>query len=117
MQKNIRPAKMALLNIEHLLYGKIEKIWHEWIRHPEAHMKTHNKGDMWFIGAVVETDLYWQDITERVSSFKPRGTNGKIEWLDILPENKSIVCFHGKPRIKEAASIVDWVAKYIEDDK
>ena len=92
---------------------KVQKVWDKWIESPTRNMGIHRRGDMFFIGSVVETDLYWQDITDKISSFKPR-VNRKIEWLKELPEHLAVVCFHGKPRIREAQRI-DWIYKYIKN--
>jgi len=89
---------------------KVEKIWDVWVKNPKGYMKTYKKGDMWFMNAVVPTDLFWQDLTDKISSFKPR-VDRMVQYLKILPENISVVCFHGKPRMRKAK--VEWVVEYV----
>ena len=89
---------------------KVKQVWDEWIKNPGAHMKRF-RGDQDFIRTVTTADLFWQDVTPKVSSFKPK--TGK---LNQLPEGVSVVCFHGKPRIWQAAGSVRWVRKYTDYD-
>ncbi len=86
---------------------KVSKIWSEWARNKENIMKRF-RGDQDFINSVVKPDRFFQDITEGISSYKP-----KTGHLKALPGDVSIVCFHGKPRIWEAAKSVQWVNNYI----
>lgn len=87
---------------------KIEDIWGTWIASPEAHMRQF-RGDQEFIKSVVSPDLFWQDIKSGIYSFKPSQRN----WLNTIPEDALMVCFHGKPRIWEAANKVNWVYEYV----
>lgn len=59
-----------------------------------------------YIRRITKADLYWQDFTNTIHDFKP----GKRRYLEKLPENANLVCFHGKPRIWD--SNLDWVNKY-----
>ena len=88
---------------------KVSRIWEKWIKDPERHMKKH-RGDQEFICSVCEPDLYWQDITSGVVSYKPNKKHRKK-----LNGDESVVCFHGKPEIKEAAKSVKWVREYVKE--
>lgn len=91
---------------------KIARVWDEWIGSPEKHMKRW-RGDQDFIRSVVTADAYWQEITNKICSFKPRVLRG---WLKHLPKELLLVCFHGYPRIFEAAKTVEWVKNYINQE-
>jgi len=81
---------------------KVKTIWDK--------RSTKFRGDQDYIGSVVKADYFWQNITDKVSSFKPKG----LGWLTELPKQISIVCFHGKPRPREASKSVKWVNDYIK---
>ena len=89
---------------------KVQQIWNEWIKDPRGHMHRH-RGDQEFIRSVTGADRFWQEITTTISSYKPRSGH-----LKVLPKDISVVCFHGKPRIWEAAKTVEWVYKYVQND-
>ena len=61
----------------------------------------------YFLRKVVKPDLFWQDLTDSIVDFKPRGA---ILLLKI-PQGTNLVCFHGKPRIHEAN--IPWVKDYV----
>ena len=91
---------------------KVDFIWNRWGRDPEKNMQRY-RGDQEFIGDMLTSDLYWQDLPNffnSISSFKPKGKQ-----LIKLSGEECIVCFHGKPRIPEAAKNVYWVEQYIKD--
>lgn len=103
---------------------KVSKIWNKWIQNPnEAIQKNHKGGDQAFIQSVItDPDVRWQNIVpNKISNFKP--INGRqvkdkeAGWsqrvLDKLPEQTSVVCFHGRPRIYEAVRHVTWVKNYV----
>jgi len=94
--------------------SKVQKVWDAWISNPEENMRKYPRGDMWFIGGQIETDLFWQDITPGVVSFKPRTGLGRIEYREEIHPETAIVCFHGFPRIGEAAGMVKWVKRYVD---
>lgn len=87
---------------------KIDKIWDTWIKNPQYYMKQY-RGDQEFIGSITRSDIRWQALTHRIGSFKPipRGS-----WLQD-PGDKAVICFHGKPKIPEAAETVPWVENYL----
>jgi hypothetical protein len=62
-----------------------------------------------FLRQVVTPDLFWQQLTDGVVDFKPAT---KI-LLDHIPDHAKLICFHGKPRIREAQ--IEWVKKYVQD--
>ncbi len=87
---------------------KVEFIWNRWMENPDYFQKTY-RGDQEFIKGMVKVpDKYFQDSTHIICSFKPKG-----QWLFSLPENVSIVCFHGNPRPRRAIS-VEWVNHYFK---
>ena len=90
--------------------GEIHRIWETWIKDPKKYMRKY-RGDQEFIHSVCKPDLYWQDITSGVVSYK----QNKKKHLIGLNGDENIVCFHGKPEIKEAAKSVKWVREYIKE--
>ena len=92
---------------------EIQVIWNEWIKSPEQHTKKF-RGDQNFLRNFIFSNRYWQDVTNKICSFKVR--NKDRSWLQEIPEEVSTVCFHGHPRIKDAVS-VPWVREYVQYDK
>jgi hypothetical protein len=88
----------------------VSNVWSAWIEKPEIHIRQF-RGDQDFVGRIVKPDYFWQDITKGVVSFKP---NRKKR--EILTGDEKIVCFHGKPRIREAAKNIGWVNKYVKGE-
>ncbi len=87
---------------------KVNAIWDEWNAKPAVHI-TRYRGDQNFLENVSTADGFWQQmIFDKVTSFKPNK-----KWLTVLPSEAKIVCFHGKPRIADAAEKVEWVSKYV----
>lgn len=86
----------------------MDRIYAKWTANVKLSMKRF-RGDQNFIESVTKADIYWQDISkpEFITTFKPN----KI-WRTTFPANSAIVCFHGVPRISEAASSVEWVKSY-----
>lgn len=91
----------------------MEKLYKEWIKNP-AQIITKFRGDQNFIESIVKADIFWQKkfAPEAITTFKPR-VNGKVSPRTVLPISSSIICFHGKPRIPEAAKTVEWVNNYM----
>ena len=86
----------------------ITKIWNEWIKRPEGIIKQF-RGDQDFLRTIAsKSAVKWQDLTTGIKSFKPKSKM----WLRELPADAAIVCFHGRPKIEEAAKTVPWVKKY-----
>lgn len=91
---------------------KISLIWSSWIVNPSKHIAQH-RGDQDFIRVTTKPDSFWQDLAkDKVLSFKP----SRQQYLTTLPDSAEIVCFHGKPRPRQAMN-VSWVAQYIENGK
>lgn len=88
---------------------KISQVWRTWNLDPEMWMRKY-RGDQDFISSAVKPDLFWQDIVKGIYTFKPTSRN----WLNEVPEDAKLVCFHGKPRIWDAISRVKWVYEYIQ---
>lgn len=90
---------------------KVSGIWNSWIRNPEDNMRK-NRGDQEFLKKLlINPDEWWQKITDKICSFK---INKSGTWLNDIPEEISVICFHGKPRIPEASHSVKWVNEYIQ---
>lgn len=81
---------------------KTSEVWTKWLDSNQVFgFRMDN-----FLRQVVKPDLYWQQITNTVHDFKPK----KNVYLNEIPENANLICFHGKPRIRECS--VEWVKKY-----
>ena len=91
------------------LYERFVQEGQEWME------GKHGKvGDQAFIGQYAPPPAHWQDIYPgRISSFKPRKT-GVSGWLHEIPAGVSVVCFHGYPRPRKAAELVEWVREYLD---
>jgi len=89
---------------------KISDIWYKWIVDPTGHIGKL-RGENNLIEKATTPDGFFQDYTDRIGTFKPGS-----KWLREFPENLSIVCFHGKPRIPIAAKTVPWVTKYFNNE-
>jgi hypothetical protein len=90
---------------------KVKRVWENWIINPKANLSRF-KGDMHFIGSIITADKFFQNLGVKIGSFKPIAGKG---WLKELPKDKSVICFHGQPRIPKAAETVEWVNKYVND--
>jgi hypothetical protein len=89
-------------------YEKIKTVWDEWSKSQQVQgfrMDT-------FLRKYIQPDLYWQQLTTKIYDFKPKT---KLV-LNPLPEDADLVCFHGKPRIFQAAESslsLPWVKNYV----
>jgi len=63
----------------------------------------------YFLRKWIKPDQFWQNLTDTIFDFKLK----KNEFLDTIPENANLICFHGKPRIPEAALKIKWVLDYV----
>jgi hypothetical protein len=61
----------------------------------------------YYLRKMIEPKRFLQSIMN-IRDFKPQAG----VWLTELPEGTDVVCFHGKPRIREATRI-KWVNEYI----
>lgn len=89
----------------------MDKIYKSWISNSLAIMtKFARKGDQGFIETIVKANFFWQKIFAplAITTFKPNR-----QWRREMPYNSTVVCFHGKPRIPEAAKTVEWVENYV----
>jgi hypothetical protein len=85
---------------------KIRKVWEAWQK-----VKNNGLGFRmdYFLRKAIKADIFWQQLTNTIYDFKPhRGVN-----LTSIPPDANLVCFHGKPRIHEAAEHVRWVDEYV----
>jgi hypothetical protein len=85
---------------------KVRQIWEVSLNKKQINK---NKRLDYFLREIT-TSLFFQDYTNKIRSFKPTQKN----YLTELPENISVVCFHGSPDIFEVKD-VDWVFKYIQE--
>lgn len=83
----------------------IDYVYEKWLNN-----KKPFRGDQDFIESVAKPDIYWQDIFqgEYITTFKPNR-----KWRMEQPITSAVVCFHGTPRIPEAAKKVEWVNNYV----
>ena len=64
----------------------------------------------YFLREMIAPDLFFQHYTNSIYSFKP---NGRHNFLLEIPEGGAVVCFHGRPRMKDIKG-VEWFNQYIE---
>lgn len=86
---------------------EIKDIWNAWQKVNKNELKGRSDN---FLNKCFTPTTFLQNITDEIISFKPMGKG----WLKIIPKGKNIICFHGKPRIPEAANKVEWVRNYID---
>jgi len=84
---------------------KIENVWKN---QDKAAIGTFRMD--YYLRRVITADKFWQQLSNTIYDFKP--LEKKI-LLDPCPVDANIVCLHGKPRIWDAASRVQWVDQYI----
>ena len=87
--------------------SKIKIIWDAFISKSDEIISKGERSD-YFLRSVVKEDLFFQNITNEIISFKPQGLQ-----IPSKP-NKAIVCFHGHPRIPQARQ--KWVKEYINEN-
>jgi len=88
---------------------KITKVWNAW---GKTGLARKGRMDYFLWGINVTADAFWQNLTNTIYDFKPK----KKEKLNEVPKNADLICFHGKPRIFQAAKEIDWVKNYIKTD-
>jgi len=87
---------------------KTKKVWEEWKQPTGKRMD-------YFIRSVCQPDIFWQRLTTSIYDFKPRPGTVLME----VPKDANLVCFHGRPRIYEAAEAsmsLRWVKEYVDKD-
>jgi hypothetical protein len=104
---------------------KISQIWNKWASNPEEWMRTCRSGDQEFIEkAVKRPDVWWQQITNKIGSFKPptgeriSGMDGDVRWVEnirITIDHFSVICLHGLPKMLDAAQHRSWVNSYLNE--
>lgn len=80
---------------------KVRKVWNAFKGAAGKRM------DRYIRQVIGRPDAYWQNLVSTIYDFKPRGNN----LLQSVPEQASLICFHGKPRIYDAP--IGWVKDYI----
>jgi len=86
---------------------KIKGIWKAWLKEGVGPKRMD-----YFLRTAVKPDMFWQQITNTIYDFKPKPTGV----LSQVPDNADLVCFHGKPRIFQAAEssmTLQWVVDYV----
>ncbi|GAG47866.1 unnamed protein product, partial [marine sediment metagenome] len=83
--------------------SKIRRIWKMW---GESDGVAGSRMDNFLRKAAIP-DAFWQNLTNTIYDFKPRNK----KFLTTIPKGANLICFHGKPRIYDAA--VDWVQDYV----
>jgi hypothetical protein len=88
-------------------HGDYTYIWTKFINDPNQAIKSVEPfGDQQWIDQCVKDRSYWQEIfPDRIVSFKVHCRSG-------LPENASIICYHGKPNIPESATFKGKIWKF-----
>lgn len=87
--------------------AKIKNIWKAWQKEGQGSSRMD-----YFLRKVVKPDMFWQELTTTIYDFKPKSTGV----LKQVPEDANLVCFHGKPRIFDAANSsisLGWVKEYV----
>jgi hypothetical protein len=103
-------------------HGQYFDIWDDFIKDPQAAiMSVRPHGDQRWIQKKIVGRMYWQDtFSNQIVSFKVHCRQG-------LPEQASIVCYHGTPSIPDSATqssrswkfVIDpqpWVLNHWKDD-
>lgn len=88
---------------------KIKTVWEEWNKGNQAQGLRMDK----FLRGCIQPDLYWQQLTTTIYDFKPKA--GEV--LKQIPTDANLICFHGKPRIFQAAESslsLPWVKSYVK---
>jgi len=91
--------------------NSVDSVWETWISNPYKFIDKF-RGDQNFISNFIHSRNYWQEHTSMICSFKIR--EGDRSWLREVPDTISVVCFHGKPRVFDAANQVEWVKNYVQ---
>jgi len=87
---------------------KISQIWKAWLRSGPGPARMD-----YFLRQAVDQDKFWQQLTDTIYNSKPQGQG----FLQEVPATATMVCFHGKPRVYEAAEASmasPWVRAYVE---
>lgn len=87
-------------------HGQYPEVWNTFIKDPERAIRSvMPAGDQKWVQHQIPVRTYWQDVTDKVVSFKVHCNSG-------LPETAGIVCYHGKPSIPESYRQHNKVWKY-----
>lgn len=89
---------------------KIKAIWNSWQKSGPG----PSRMDYW-LRSVTKQDRYWQELTNTILDSKPRGQG----FLPAIPQGADLICFHGNPRIfqaAEASMASGWVKDYVDTE-
>ena len=92
--------------------AKTIKVWKAW---QKSQKLFGFRMDKFLRGVLGDSVSFWQHLTNKIYDFKPKA--GEV--LRQLPEDADLVCFHGKPRIFQAAEAsisLQWVRDYVKQN-
>lgn len=92
-------------NVPHHIYEKFAKQPKAWIAHHERNANGTYVGDQAFI-----SDCLGEENIERINDYIPGIKSYKMHCQRRLPQDASIVCFHGKPTLPQVDH--DWVRQH-----
>ncbi len=90
---------------------KVQTIYDGFISDSSAIIARY-RGDQDYIASKVRPDKFWQQISGKIGTFKPKGKQLKEKPIDI-----DLVCFHGIPRIRQAATKYEWIKQYVDETR
>ncbi len=88
---------------------KVSKVWEAYKRGKEKIVGFRMD---YFLRKIITPDAYWDQYVKGIYDFKPK--QGKV--LGTIPPMANLICFHGKPRIFDAAESsvgIQWVKDYV----
>jgi len=89
---------------------KLKTVWDAWQKTGPGPSRMD-----YFLRTVVKQDKYWQQITNTIYNSKPKPG----VFLENVPANADVICFHGKPRIfpaSESSMSSSWVRSYVDQE-
>jgi hypothetical protein len=89
---------------------KIFNVWKFWNQN-KTFVKLNKRMDF-FLRHAVKADTFWQKLTPTIKDFKPKRVLTIRPYLEELPDDTNLVCFHGNPRIPNA-DFIPWVKDYL----
>ncbi len=89
---------------------KINWVWVQWMK---ARCPVSSTRMDYFLRQHIKPDVFWQELTQSVKGFKKKG-GGSRKYLES-PNGASVVCFHGKPSIWDAAAKHEWIKEYVDE--
>lgn len=100
-EKNFTPKSITL-----------DLIWKHWTSR-DTEIMSRFKGDQEYLQTQIINPTFFQQITNKITTFKPM-IDRKVHLLDKIPDGVSFICFHGQPRIRNAS--IEWVKGYVKNE-